>query len=457
MTDAVYLADWVLPVSSPPIRRGAVEVRAGRIHAVGRREEVLTCARPDAARLEHPSGILVPGLVNAHTHLEYTVVRELLDGLEYLDWIATLTKLKYTALPTETLLASARLGALECLRSGVTTLGEQTERGMAVRAIRESGLRSVCWMEVFGQTPAEARESLAALPDRIEAARDAGGPLCRVGVTPHTPWTSGEELLRGTARMAAREDLPLAIHAAESPHEMRLLEEGRGRLADSRRGKQPDWHPPGLSPVAWLDRLEFWEAPPPVQAVHLVHALPEDWDILARRGASAALCPRSNLALGVGRAPVSRAAASGVAVGIGTDSAASSGNLDLLEEARALLREARAAGSALRASDVLRWITLDGARSLGLGDRIGSLEPGKEADLAVFGLDHVSAEPFHDPAGCLLWRGRGSDAVTVVVGGELLLRDAAPTAVCRLDEASIRHEVQAAGPTLAAEAEELRP
>jgi len=442
-----FAAGWVAPVSAPWIRDGAVAVRDGRIAEVGPREEVLGRIGRGAEVEELPGCVLLPGLVNAHAHIEYTAYREVLDGLLFFDWIRRLTGLKHEVLERDDLLASARLGALEALLAGTTTLAEQTDVGTSVTALREAGLRSICYLEVFGQRPEDAPPVLEELRRRLREAEADKGPRTRLGVTPHTPWTSGRALIAGVAELAAARDLHLSIHVAESLEEDEFVRHGRGILAEHWKGRGFTWEPFPGGPVAYLEDLGFWRARPPVQAVHLVQARQRDWETLAGAGASAALCPRSNAVLGVGRAPVAAARASGLAVGLGTDSPASGGTMGLLDEARAARLEA-APPSGPPTEQILRWLTLDGARCLGLDGEIGSLERGKAADLAAFRLDEPGHLPVHDPGLALVLRGAAARAELVAVEGEVLVRQGRPTEACGLDRVRVGEQAEVVGAKL---------
>jgi 5-methylthioadenosine/S-adenosylhomocysteine deaminase len=426
MSLVLYTAHWLLPVSSPPLRDGAVAVRDGRIVAAGAREEVAAGLDGEAATRDLGEAALLPGFVNAHTHLEYTVFRGLLDGLHFLPWIQRLTELKYSgALGPDDFLASARLGALESIRSGVTTVADHTDAGSPVAALSEARLRGVVYQEVFGPEEGIAPERIGELRGKVERHRAAAGPLVRVGVTPHSPYTASEELIRGVAELARSEGMPLSIHLAETREETEFIERGEGPIAERWRERGIAVSPRGTGPVGYLASTGFLEGPRPVQCVHLTQATAEEMEELATHGASAALCPVSNALLGSGSPRMDEALTAGLPVGLGTDSAASAARLDLFPTMRAALRDARARGGAdaLSPEAVLRAATLGGAESLGLDGETGSLEAGKAADLIAVDLGSPRCRPVHDPAAALVLGCEPEDVRLVVVDGSPLYED----------------------------------
>jgi 5-methylthioadenosine/S-adenosylhomocysteine deaminase len=417
----LYTARWVLPVSGPQIRDGAVAVEGERILGVGRRADVLAALRDAPEVLDLGDATILPGFVNAHAHLEYTVFRGLLEGLAFLPWIERLTELKYSgALDEDDFLASARQGALESLRAGVTTVADHADVGSPVRALSEAGLRGIVYQEVFGATEEVVAEAMSGLRGRVEALRAAAGPLVRIGVTPHTPFTSCETLLGEVAGLARAEGMPLSIHLAETREEVAFVERGEGRIAERWREMGRPVRPRGVGPVPYLASTGFLDSPRPVQCVHLTHASRADLDLLASLGATAALCPLSNERLCGDLPPTGEVLAAGLGVGLGTDSAASADRLDLFPTMRAALRDPRAPAGSLSAEAVLRAATLGGAISLGLEGETGSLEPGKAADLIALEPASSSRGPDDDPAAAIVESSEPEDIRLVVANGRTL-------------------------------------
>lgn len=419
-----YSARWIFPVSAPPIRDGALLVdRAGRIAAVGPTAAVPT--PEDAVGIDLGDAALLPGLVNVHGHPELSIVRGLLDDLPFHRWIPALNRIKHrAALEPEDWDVAARWTCVEALAAGITTIGATEDSGAALDALVEAGMRGVVYQEVFGPAPERAAESLAALKRKVEALRRRETDRVRVGVSPHAPYTVSDPLFRGTAEYALAEALPLAVHAAEAEAEDRLVRAGDGPFADGLRARAIATPPRGRSTIELLDRLGVLRTRPLL--IHCVRVDAEDRARIAGAGAAVAHCPAANARLGHGVAPLAELLDQRVPVGLGTDSVASNNRLDIFEEARLaqLFQRARlCSGCLLTADELLRLATLDGARVLGLDGRIGSLEPGKDADLCAVSLAGAHVIPVHDPVSSLFHAARGPDVVLTAVQGRVLFRD----------------------------------
>ncbi|HEX6924866.1 MAG TPA: amidohydrolase family protein [Longimicrobiaceae bacterium] len=419
---ALYRADWVLPVTAPPIRNGAVLVDdAGCIAAVG----------PQAA-IEPPQGIeiielgeaiLLPGLINAHAHAELAMFRGALEDLPFCDWIVRLVGAKRGTLQDEDYRWAARWTMVEALRVGITTIACTESSTAAVAALREAGMRGIVYQEVFGPDPADAESAIRGLRERVEALRrdESADDLVRVGISPHAPYTVSDRLYRLGAELAIGEGFPMALHIAESAAERALVANGGGDF-------QPGLNARGIatpvragSPIELLDRLGVLRARPLL--IHVVDVDDEDVRRIGASGSSVAHCPIANARLGHGIAPVTEMRAAGVPVALGTDSVGSNNRLDLLEEARvaSILQRARLrTPAALGGEELLRMCTLEGARALGIEHRVGALQPGLEADLCAVSLRGVHARPVHDPLAALFHSTRGCDVILTVVRGRVL-------------------------------------
>jgi len=398
----ILSADWVLPVSAPPIRDGAVAVEGGRIAAVGPASELGRGTRYEEA-------VIVPGFVNAHSHLEYAVYAGFGDGLPFARWLALHVERKARIGPDE-MEAIARLGAAQCLASGVTTVGDASFSGASAPACETLGLRAIVYLEVFGRGTEQ-------LVSRFEAHRDRiAGSLSdrvRLGISPHAPYTCSPELYEACRELG----LPLATHLAESPAERDWLERGEGPFAADARLLVP---PPGKTGIRVLAERGLLDER--VVAAHCVAIDDEEIGLLARHGVGVAHCPRSNALLGCGIAPVEALLDAGVRVGLGTDSPASTPSFDFFEELRSTLALTRLRGGrpeALSATRAVELATLGGARALGLDAEVGSLEPGKRADLAVVSLAGSSFLPWEDPAAAVVLGGSPARVLTTLVEGEV--------------------------------------
>jgi 5-methylthioadenosine/S-adenosylhomocysteine deaminase len=422
----LYTADWVLPIATAPIRHGAVLVDAGRIAYVGAASAVTY--EPGSVRtVALGNAALLPGLVNAHSHLELTALRGFLEGLDFRDWLRTLTLIRRDVMTDAVLLDASRAGIREALRNGITCLADTTDSAAPLAAMREYGVRGIGYVEVFGPDPRQCAEAIGQLRARVYEARAHDTSRVRVGVSPHAPYTVSSALFRATAEFACADALPIAVHIAESPAEQLFVRDGSGPFADRLRARGIDVAPQARSPIALLDEAGVLAARPLL--IHVIQADDQDFARIADAGASIVHCPISNAKLGHGIAPLDRMLAYGIATGLGTDSVASNDRMDLLGEARqaTLLQSLRlGAPDALTAHAALALATRGGAEALGLGARIGTLEVGKDADLAAFPLDHDDAQPLFDPAVALVHvlAGKVAAVLVTVEGEELVQRGA---------------------------------
>jgi len=366
-------AGRVHPVTAPPLEDGAVLVGAnGRIAAVGPNHRVPAPAGVPA--LQFPDAELVPGLVNCHTHLELTHLGggAKHDEPEFLNWVRRIRALKETT-SAEAFYAAAQAGIRDCWARGVTCVAETGSTGAVMHALHDLRGRGIVYQEVFGPDPKQCAASMAELESTVRQLRRLEAPQLRLGVSPHAPYTVSAPLYEAVAEFARLEQLPIAVHVAESKDETSFVRDGAGPFATALRARDIMVEPQRCSPVAYLVQRAVVQRG--TLCIHSVQVDDSDVTLLRKAGASVAHCPRSNAAHRHGRAPLSAFRAAGIPVGLGTDSVLSVGDLDLWAEARA---------AGLSGSDALRALTIEGARALGWETEIGSLEVGKAADLAVF-------------------------------------------------------------------------
>jgi 5-methylthioadenosine/S-adenosylhomocysteine deaminase len=344
-----------------------------------------------------------------------------------------------TQLSTDDLLDSARIGALEAVRAGVTTCGDTCDTGLALEALVEAGIGGIVFQEVFGPDPAQAADSIARLDEKVARLEARAGDRARVriGLSPHAPYTVSAELFGAVARFARERNLPVAIHAAESAAEEAYVRDGVGPFADRLAARGIATTARGASTISYLADLGVLESRPLL--IHAVRATDADLDAVAASGSRIAHCPKSNAKFGHGVARLRAMRERGIDVGLGTDSVASNNVVDMLDEARAAVLLARATSrdaGALRAHDALALATQGGARALGLDDEIGSLEAGKRADFCAVALDGLHTLPVYDVETALVFSATARDvALTVAAGRVVFDRDAATQTL--LDEARL--------------------
>jgi cytosine/adenosine deaminase-related metal-dependent hydrolase len=414
-------ARWVVPIDIPPIENGEVVIEDGIITHVGK-------VTTDLPAHDLGCAAILPGFVNAHAHLEYTVMRGLLEDMAFFPWVRTLTALK-THLTYEDWTTSATLGAAEMLAAGITTVADAADAGASLAALIASGQRGIVYREVFGIEKEPTIETILSVlrrkitDMRAQLARSGADVRIRLGVSPHAPYTVQPDLFAALARFSLAEDLPQTIHIAETPAEVSLIADGTGPFADMFKRRGIRWSPTGESPVAHLD--VSGALTPGTLVVHAVHLGEDDTRLLKERGATVVHCPKSNGKLGAGFASVRKLLDAGLSVGLGTDSVASNNTTDMFEEMRFAVFNARALGTdtqALNARDALHMATLGGAEALGLAKEVGSLARGKKADLCVVRLDglHVTPTADDNPAAALVYGCRASDVALTMVEGRVL-------------------------------------
>lgn len=404
---------------------GAVAIDGRDIVAVDTPEAI--ASRFSAAeRIDATGHVVMPGLVNTHTHAPMVLYRGLADDLALMEWLQ-----KYI-FPAEAKTVSApfvrtgtRLAALEMIQSGTTTFADMYyfEEEIA-RATKDAGLRGVLGQTIIQFPVADAKTPQEGLTRAEAFIRDwKADDLITPALAPHAMYTLDAATLKAVRALADRERVPILIHLAET--------------ADEAKTSQTTHK---LSPTQYLESLGFWTAGPgaPTLAAHGVWLDDADIKTLRERGVGVAHNPESNMKLASGTAPVVAMRAAGVSVGIGTDGAASNNDLDMFEAMRLaafLAKHATGDPRAIPARTALEMATIEGARTLGMADRIGSLEPGKRADVIVVSMGAARQTPLYDPLSHLVYATTGSDVRTTIVNGKVLMRD---RKMLTLDEAAVR-------------------
>lgn len=372
----------------------------GRIAAVGRRKDLIK-SHPGAEVRDLGEAVILPGLINAHTHIELSWMNgDPPAGGTYMSWLADLTTRRERVDPAAAREAAER--AIEGMAARATVgVADISNDSWAAPLVASRGMRGLAFHEVYGFRVADAESILDGAAARLEAIdaapemRASRGRFTAV-LTPHAAHSTSGPLLKALGGRAAASAEALSIHVAESAEEMQFLRDGTGPFRDFlvARGKWDEsWKAPGLTPVEYLDRLGVLS--PRTLAVHCVHLDHQDLGRLQSRGVTVVTCPRSNQRLGVGKAPVPKLLASGIPVALGTDSLATSPDVDVFNEVAVLRQE----HPGLAPAAALRIATWNGARALGLAKDLGTIETGKLAALAVVGL----AEGDDDPLEAVTW------------------------------------------------------
>jgi cytosine/adenosine deaminase-related metal-dependent hydrolase len=373
-------AGRVYPVTAPPLDDGAVLVGDdGRIAAVGPHARVPI--PPAAELLEYRDAVLVPGLVNCHTHLELTHLAGQNREDDFARWIRRVRELKQETTP-ERFLAAAEQGVRDGWARGVTCVADTGDSGAPLQVLHELGGRGIYYQEIFGPDAGQVHESMSGLRAAVDALRVYASTRLRVGISPHAPYTVSAPLYRAVARYARAERLPVAVHLAESRAETELVRDGAGPFADALARRGITFAAQHVSPVEYLHRLGVLDG---ALCIHCVQIDARDIGLLKTDHAAVAHCPHSNRAHHHGRAPLAELRNAGVPTGLGTDSVVSVGELDLWAEGQA---------AGLAGDDALRMLTIEGARAIGWETEVGSLEVGKAGDVAVLsGFYHPLPSP----------------------------------------------------------------
>jgi cytosine/adenosine deaminase-related metal-dependent hydrolase len=378
----ILRAAWVVPVSSPPIRNGAVEIRDGLIARIGAADDMAPATNEFAEDLGDVA--ILPGLINAHTHLELTNYAERLDPAPLWDWIAALIALRRAPGAAEIERDAVMRGARLSLAGGATCVADISRTGDAFDVLLSSPVRKVCFLELISgasMPPANAAQLRAAAGEWMRRIGDRSD--ARVGVSPHAPFTVNRDDLRGAADVARELDLPMTMHLAETREETEWLANRSGALATflSRLGGRAESGMPGGAIRDVLADLNPLITRPIL--AHANHADAAAIAAIAGSGCSVAFCPRAHAWFGHVDHPWRAMRAAGVNVCLGTDSLASNSSLSMLDEVRFLRR----AAPDVAPHDLLEMATRNAARALRWDDVIGDLSPGKAADLIAVPME----------------------------------------------------------------------
>jgi 5-methylthioadenosine/S-adenosylhomocysteine deaminase len=358
-----------------PIYNGAVVLSNGIIQAVGPARDTLK--KYHSHRMySFKNAVLMPGLINLHSHLELPPLLERIRTKMFPDWIINLIRAK-KELSSINYQRAARININTLIQTGTTTVGEICTHGVSSALLKQSGIRSMVFHEIISM-------NRSVEPDRLSSLIARSSSRMRKGLSPHSPYTVSDTALSAIHQFAREKDVRISMHIAESKDEINLLQKnasGLERLYLFAKWNL-DWAPRGHSSIDYLKRIGFLS--PRLLAVHAVHVTIKDIELIRKSKVSIAHCPRSNKETGVGRMPLKKFLDAGVTVGLGTDSLASSPSLSLWDEMRYAYQIHRRSG--VLAEDIFRLATIGGATAIGLDKEIGTLEPGKKADIIAVPL-----------------------------------------------------------------------
>ena len=372
--------------------------------------------------------VVMPGLINTHTHAAMVMFRGLGNDLNLMDWLQKyIFPAEAKTVSPEFVRVGTRLALLEMIQSGTTTFADMYYfEEEAARVTKAAGMRGVLGQTVIefpvadAKTPAEALKRMEAFAKEFDH-----DELITPSIAPHSVYTLDAKTLTAVSQLAKRLMIPIQIHLAETQAEIGLSQDRHKRR-----------------PVAILDRLDFWA--PTTLAAHGVWINDDEIALLKRREVGVSNNPESNMKLSSGTAPVMKYRKAGVSVGLGTDGAASNNDLDMFEAMRQVAFQQKLVTmdpTAITAAEALEMGTLGGARALGLGQRLGSIESGKLADLIIVGMSKARQQPLFDPVSQVVYASRGDDVETTIVNGKVLMRD---RKVLTMDEAAVLRDARTA-------------
>ncbi len=391
------------------IANGAIAIRGARILAVGTKAAI-DAQYQARQRLDRPDAILAPGLIDTHTHAAMSLFRGIADDKNLQDWLERyIFPAEARNVTPEFVSWGTRLGCLEMLLGGTTTFTDMYYfEDVVAEVAKEAGMRGVLAETIIGFPSPDAKTPAAALASTEKyLARFRGDPLVVAAVGPHAIYTNSDETLKAARALANRYGAPLVMHLAETKKEN-----------DDQLAKRH------MTATAALDSLGVFNGR--TVAAHCVWVNGADLRILKTRGVGVAHCPSSNTKLASGIAPVTKMLALGIAVGLGPDGPASNNDLDMFEEmdlAAKLQKVATMDPRALPAATALEMATIGGARVLGMEKEIGSLEPGKLADVITVRLGRPNAVPVYDPVSQMVYALKADDVADVMVNGRAVVRN----------------------------------
>ncbi|MGB5834533.1 MAG: TRZ/ATZ family hydrolase [Thiohalocapsa sp.] len=407
-------ADWILPVDAAgsTLPQHSIAVDQGRIAALLPRADADQQVHANRV-VELPGHVLIPGLINAHTHSPMTLLRGLADDLPLMTWLHEhIWPAEARWVDTEFVADGTRLAALEMLRGGVTCFNDMYfYPDVTARVVAEAGMRVLAGMIVVDFPTRYAESADDYLRRGLELHEHyRGHGLVRTAFAPHSPYAVSESPLERVRTLADELEVPVHIH----------LHETHDEIVQSLRDH-------GERPMARLDRLGLLG--PQLVAVHMTQLEDAEIERLAETGSHVVHCPESNLKLASGFCPVARLLDAGVNVALGTDGAASNNDLNLLAEMRTaalLAKGVASSASALPAEAALRMATINGAKALGIDAEIGSLEAGKAADIVALDLSNPHTQPLYHACSQMVYAASSNQVCQVWVAGRRVIRDGTP-------------------------------
>ena len=432
----ILSAEIVLPISRPPVYNGAILIKNEKIEEIDIRERLLDKYKNEEY-LNLKNSVLMPGLINLHTHLELTALKGSIisknntaipsEKTDLVSWILALIESKKKT-STNNLSLGIKNGIREAISTGTTTIVDLTTRntiystsvfGKSFYAIKDIGLRGFVFVEVLNFDSSTADSYWKDTYKIIEQMRKDEDPLTSIGIAPHSIYSVSSKLLKIARDYAIKEKMKMSMHVAESMEEKEFVSKNKGIIKDIYH-KKFNWDGKRdfkryQSSIEYIDKNGLLSKD--LLAVHCVQLTDEDIKSLLEKNTPVVLCPRSNTFIGVGIAPFDKLASMGITIGFGTDSLASNYSLNMWDEMRfAYLFYRKTSRANIKAEDIIRCGTINGAKALGISNKVGTLGIGKEADLIAVRLHKKDTDIYRD----LLLNTKPDDVLMTMVAGKII-------------------------------------
>jgi len=432
----ILSAEIVLPISRPPVYNGAILIKNEKIEEIDIRERLLDKYKNEEY-LNLKNSVLMPGLINLHTHLELTALKGSIisknntaipsEKTDLVSWILALIESKKKT-STNNLSLGIKNGIREAISTGTTTIVDLTTRntiystsvfGKSFYAIKDIGLRGFVFVEVLNFDSSTADSYWKDTYKIIEQMRKDEDPLTSIGIAPHSIYSVSSKLLKIARDYAIKEKMKMSMHVAESMEEKEFVSKNKGIIKDIYH-KKFNWDGKRdfkryQSSIEYIDKNGLLSKD--LLAVHCVQLTDEDMKRLSEKNTPVVLCPRSNTFISVGIAPFDKLASMGITIGFGTDSLASNYSLNMWDEMRfAYLFYRKTSRANIKAEDIIRCGTINGAKALGISNKVGTLGIGKEADLIAVRLHKKDTDIYRD----LLLNTKPDDVLMTMVAGKII-------------------------------------
>jgi len=410
-------AKWILPIASPAIEDGAIRVSSNLITDLGYFKDLKKKYSTDKI-IDLKNSIIMPGFINAHSHIAYTILRGFLDKYDFWQWLKILNYLKYEILNQNDIIFSSLLGCLIAIRNGITTIADTYDSIVPFKVARQVGVRIIFYYEIFGWEEDKINESIHKAKEYLNNFSKPNESY-KIGISPHSIYTVGPALFKHLNEFIP-EETPLCIHLAESKEEAELIKNRKGKLFETMKKIGRDLTGNFNSFLGYLEQFSLLKYKPLV--IHGVYLNKDDLLLLKKYDLAIIHCPSSNLKFGHGIAPIYELKQNNIKWGLGTDSLASNNRMDMIQEMRLTLFMQRGINKDIKAfteEEILKASTITNAHLLNLDKLIGSIEINKRADLISIKLDNINNFPCYEPYTAIINNCTSNDVIFTMTNGKI--------------------------------------